>query len=185
LIGLLAASTLHLVFMVRCKPALFIVTVCCSIPSWIATRSYSSSLSNSSMHNTPLSANTIAPASMCRLRFSSYTTAAVKPTPELPLPVVLMQLGAMFIMARSSWDLPQPGSPHSKTLMSPLNRLPLSILISLPPNNWSSRAFFTSSLPWMYGQIDLAKFSTIFRSFDSVLISTMSSVSILMVLSEL
>mmetsp|Transcript_29811 Transcript_29811/g.78209 ORF Transcript_29811/g.78209 Transcript_29811/m.78209 type:complete len:247 (-) Transcript_29811:1274-2014(-) len=44
-------------------PALAIEMVCCSIASWIATRSDSLILSNSSMHTTPPSARTIAPPS--------------------------------------------------------------------------------------------------------------------------
>jgi len=39
-----------------------IVTVCCSMTSWVATLSESFILSNSSIHTTPLSARTIAPA---------------------------------------------------------------------------------------------------------------------------
>lgn len=136
------------------------------------------------MHNTPLSASTIAPASMCLFLFSSYTTAAVRPTPELPLPVVLMQFGAIFIIARSSWDLPQPGSPHRSMLMSPRNLLPLDIIISLPPKSWSRRAFLTSSLPSIYGHMDFARLLTMFESLDSFFMSKMSSVSILMLLSE-
>lgn len=174
--GLEAASTLQRVFMTRCNPALLMVTVCCSMPSWIATRSYSSSLSNSSMHNTPLSASTMAPASMCLFLFSSNTTAAVSPTPELPFPVVLMQFGLMFIIARSSCDLPHPGSPHSKMFTSPLSLLPFCMFISLPPSNCNSSAFFTSSFPSIYGQTDLAKFVTMFGSLDSFRMSNMSSV---------
>jgi len=44
-------------------PALAIVTLPCSITSWMAVLSMSDILSNSSMHTTPLSANTMAPAS--------------------------------------------------------------------------------------------------------------------------
>jgi hypothetical protein len=44
-------------------PALAIEIVCCSIASWIATRSCSRILSNSSMQTTPPSASTIAPPS--------------------------------------------------------------------------------------------------------------------------
>jgi hypothetical protein len=38
-------------------------------------------------------------------------TAAVRPTPEEPRPVVETLRGAMFMTARSSWDLATPGSP--------------------------------------------------------------------------
>jgi len=44
-----------------------------------------------------LSARTIAPASSCRSPVSlSVVTAAVKPTPLLPLPVVAIARGAVF-----------------------------------------------------------------------------------------
>lgn len=42
---------------------------------------------------------------------ASVVTAAVRPTPEEPRPVVDTQRGAMFITARSSCDLATPGSP--------------------------------------------------------------------------
>lgn len=41
----------------------------------------------------------------------SLVTAAVRPTPEDPRPVVDMASGAMFIMARRSCDLATEGSP--------------------------------------------------------------------------
>jgi len=61
--GLAAASTEHLAFRRAWMPALAIVTLPCSITSWMAVLSMSDILSNSSMHTTPLSANTMAPAS--------------------------------------------------------------------------------------------------------------------------
>lgn len=45
-------------------PALEIEMVCCSITSWMAVRSDSSILSNSSIQQIPLSANTSAPPSV-------------------------------------------------------------------------------------------------------------------------
>ena len=42
---------------------------------------------------------------------ASMVTAAVRPTPEEPRPVVETLRGAMFMTARSSWDLATPGSP--------------------------------------------------------------------------
>ena len=70
-------------------PALAIETVCCSITSWIAVRSASSILSNSSMQQIPLSASTSAPPSRTSSPVAlSRITAAVSPTPDEPLPVV-------------------------------------------------------------------------------------------------
>ena len=79
------------------------MTVYYSITSWIATLSKSFILSNSSMQTIPLSAKTIAPASRCLSPVSwSTTIAAVSPTPEDPLPVVLMASGAISIMCLNS-----------------------------------------------------------------------------------
>ncbi|KAK2366914.1 Minichromosome maintenance (MCM2/3/5) family protein [Trifolium repens] len=61
--GFAAATTLQRALSDAWIPALAIVTVCCSITSCIATRSWSFILSNSSMQTTPQSAGTIAPAS--------------------------------------------------------------------------------------------------------------------------
>lgn len=63
--------------------------VCCSITSWIAVRSASAILSNSSMQQMPRSASTKAPPSrvISPVR-GSRITAAVKPTPDDPRPVV-------------------------------------------------------------------------------------------------
>ena len=64
---LAAARTEHREFSVVVMPALAIEMVCCSMASWMATRSSSRILSNSSMHTTPPSASTIAPPSMAKL----------------------------------------------------------------------------------------------------------------------
>ena len=48
----------------------------------------------------------------------SEVTAAVKPTPEEPRPVVDMAKGAIFIMALRSWDLATEGSPTIIIFMS-------------------------------------------------------------------
>lgn len=63
--------------------------VCCSITSWMAVRSASAILSNSSMQHTPRSARTKAPPSrvISPVR-GSRITAAVRPTPDEPRPVV-------------------------------------------------------------------------------------------------
>jgi hypothetical protein len=70
-------------------PALAIEMVYYSITSWIAVLSYSSILSNSSIQQTPMSAITSAPPSKAISPvWGSLRIAAVRPTPELPLPVV-------------------------------------------------------------------------------------------------
>lgn len=76
-VGLVAAHTLAMEM------------VCCSITSWMAVRSASAILSNSSIQQTPRSARTKAPPSkvISPVR-GSRITAAVKPTPEDPRPVV-------------------------------------------------------------------------------------------------
>mmetsp|Transcript_21945 Transcript_21945/g.54284 ORF Transcript_21945/g.54284 Transcript_21945/m.54284 type:complete len:252 (-) Transcript_21945:430-1185(-) len=61
--GLAAASTAARELSTVVMPALAILIVCCSIASWIATRSSSRILSNSSMHTHPPSASTMAPPS--------------------------------------------------------------------------------------------------------------------------
>lgn len=88
-LGFAAAKTAVLAFNVVIIPAFVIETVCCSITSWIAVRSCSYILSNSSIQQIPMSARTNAPASKeSYFDIGSQTIAAVKPTPELPLPVV-------------------------------------------------------------------------------------------------
>ena len=60
----------------------------CSMTSWMAVRSMSDILSNSSIQTTPRSAKTMAPASKRRSPDSgSVVTAAVKPTPDEPRPL--------------------------------------------------------------------------------------------------
>jgi hypothetical protein len=56
--GLAAARTEVLALSVVVMPALAMETVCCSITSWMAVRSLSSILSNSSMQQMPMSAST-------------------------------------------------------------------------------------------------------------------------------
>lgn len=56
--GLAAARTEVRALSVVVMPALAMETVCCSITSWMAVRSLSSILSNSSMQQMPMSANT-------------------------------------------------------------------------------------------------------------------------------
>nr|CAA79690.1 unknown [Saccharomyces cerevisiae] len=83
--------------------ALDIEIVCCSITSWIAVLSLSSILSNSSIQQIPLSASTKAPPSRIISSVTgSFMTAAVRPTPEEPLPVVYTPRGDILQMAFSS-----------------------------------------------------------------------------------
>ena len=85
----------------------------------MATLSMSDILSNSSIQTTPLSARTMAPASRRRSPVSlSVVTAAVRPTPEEPRPVVAIARGAVFRTKRSNWDLAVDGSPTIKMLIS-------------------------------------------------------------------
>mmetsp|Transcript_63592 Transcript_63592/g.201109 ORF Transcript_63592/g.201109 Transcript_63592/m.201109 type:complete len:286 (-) Transcript_63592:1146-2003(-) len=110
--GLAAASTAVRAFREVVMPALAMDTVCCSITSWMAVRSLSSILSNSSMQQMPLSASTSAPPSSTNsLVTGSRVTAAVKPTPLDPLPVVYTPRGATEAMCLRSCDLATPGSP--------------------------------------------------------------------------
>jgi hypothetical protein len=131
-------------------------------------------LSNSSMQTTPLSASTIAPASSLLSPVSwSVVTAAVRPTPEEPRPVVAMALGAVHntylhktplgtletVVADcylKSCDLATLGSPINKTLMSPRNLVPLGNTFSTPPSNRHSMARLMYSCPWIEGASDLA-----------------------------
>jgi len=133
-------------------PAFAIVTVCCSITSWMATRSASDILSNSSMQTTPPSASTIAPASSRRSPVSpSVVTAAVSPTPLLPRPVVLMASGATCMTARSSCDFATEGSPTMRQLMSPRKCPPFFRFFSTPPMSSSTSARLMAAWPQMEG----------------------------------
>mmetsp|Transcript_36893 Transcript_36893/g.113694 ORF Transcript_36893/g.113694 Transcript_36893/m.113694 type:complete len:213 (+) Transcript_36893:1097-1735(+) len=152
--GLAAATTLQRALSCTCMPALEMVTHCCSMASWMATRSFWPILSNSSMQMKPRSARTMAPASRVNSREpGSFVMAAVSPTPLEPRPVVLMASGAVFMTKRSICDLPQDGSPTSSTLMSPRRCVPFERFFSVPPTICRSRPSFTSSWP----QIDGAK----------------------------
>lgn len=137
-------------------PALAIDTVCCSITSWIAVRSYSLILSNSSMQHTPISARTNAPAYRnTYLVCGSMVIAAVKPTPELPFPVVYTPLGAIWAMCFNSCDFAIPGSPINATFIYP-RILKLSyVTFVTPPTISNNNAFFTVYKPKISGARDL------------------------------
>mmetsp|Transcript_8874 Transcript_8874/g.27591 ORF Transcript_8874/g.27591 Transcript_8874/m.27591 type:complete len:213 (-) Transcript_8874:838-1476(-) len=156
--GFAAARTLHRALRVTCMPALAMVTHCCSMASWMATRSPRLILSNSSMQITPRSARTMAPASRLNSREPcSRIMAAVRPTPLEPRPVVLTASGAMFMTKRSICDFPQEGSPTSSTLMSPRRCVPLARFFSVPPTICSSRPSFTPSCPQIEGANERAR----------------------------
>ena len=152
-------------------PAFAIVTVCCSITSWIATLSASFILSNSSIHTTPRSAKTIAPASNLRSPLSwSVVTAAVKPTPEEPLPVVLTAYAATPSTHLNSCDLATEGSPTIRQLISPRMWVPFFKFFSLPPRSRRMRALLMFSCPHMEGAKDFP--SSASRVFGSSLLGS-------------
>ena len=122
-VGFEAARMLALAFRVATMPPFAMETTCCSMAGWIAPLSSSRILSISSMQQTPMSARTRAPASRVKLPVPpSLTTAAVSPAAVEPLPVVSRPLGATLAANWRSWLFPVPGSPTSRTLMSPLIR---------------------------------------------------------------
>ena len=146
--GLAAAMTEHRAWRLVTMPALEMEMDCCSIASWMLTRSWSFILSNSSIRHTPRSANTNAPPSNTHSRVTgSLCTAAVRPTALAPFPVVYTHRPAVFSTYFRNWLFATPGSPRSKQLMSPLSRvLPLTIF-SWPPNSASAMPALMSSWP--------------------------------------
>ena len=133
-------------------PALEMEMLCCSIASWMDTRSLSFILSNSSIRHTPRSASTSAPPSSVHSRVTgSLCTAAVSPTAEAPLPVVYTARCAVFSTYLRNCDLAVPGSPSSSTLMSPLSLALPATCFSWPPKSASASASLMSSCPWMLG----------------------------------
>ena len=155
--GFAAASTAVRALSVVVIPALAMDTVCCSITSWIAVRSLSSILSNSSMQQMPLSASTSAPPSRTISPVTvSRCTEAVKPTPELPRPVVYTPRGATETMCFRSCDLATPGSPIRQMCTSPLILMPSGSARVVPPHSSSSRAFLMSACPKISGAMDCA-----------------------------
>lgn len=156
-------------------PALAMVTVCCSMTSCIATRSMSDILSNSSMQTTPRSARTIAPASRRRSPVSrSVVTAAVKPTPELPRPVVAIARGAVPRTNRRSCDFAVDGSPTMSRLMSPRICVPFRRFFSAPPRRRSRMASLILSCPKIEGASDWDSNRNMSRRLASWLICRMS-----------
>mmetsp|Transcript_5151 Transcript_5151/g.21026 ORF Transcript_5151/g.21026 Transcript_5151/m.21026 type:complete len:207 (-) Transcript_5151:272-892(-) len=134
-------------------PALAMEIVCCSIASWIATRSSSRILSNSSMHTHPPSAKTIAPPSNMNPPSESLTTDAVKPAAEDPFPEVYTQMGAVFSTNLRNCDLAVDGSPINRTLTSPRNFAPSCVVFLEPEKSNDATAALMSSAPKMAGAI--------------------------------
>ena len=83
-------------------------------------------------------------------------TAAVKPTPDDPLPVVYTPLGETIDMYFNNYDLATPGSPINAILISPLIFIPSCPFMLVPLTIYNSNAFFTSSIPKISGAIDPA-----------------------------
>ena len=174
--GFAAARTEHLALRLACIPALAIVTVCCSMASWMATLSASLILSNSSTQTIPRSASTIAPASnLLSLVSGSEVTAAVKPTPLDPLPVVDTARGAIVMTDLNNWLLAVEGSPTMSIFTSPLKWVPLSKFFSTPLNNCNASAFLITAWPWILGARLLPSTSKISPLFPKDLIILTSS----------
>ena len=146
--GFAAAMTEHRACSEVTMPALEIEMDCCSIASWMDTRSWSFILSNSSIRQTPLSAMTKAPPCNTHSRVTgSFCTAAVRPTADAPLPVAYTARLAVFSTYFKNWDLATPGSPNRSMLMSPLSLVfPLTIF-SWPPKSASAMPALMSSCP--------------------------------------
>ena len=144
LIGFAAAITEHLAYKDVTIPAFEIEIDCYSMASWIEVLSWSFILSNSSIRQIPLSANTKAPPSKVHsLVTGSLWTPAVRPTALAPFPVVYTHLWNTCSTYLRNYDLAVPGSPKSKTLMSPLILCFPPISLDSPPNIASASAFLT------------------------------------------
>ena len=141
-------------------PALAMETVCCSMTSCNIDRALSDILSNSSMQQIPLSESTRAPDSRTMSFDSgSRVTYAVRPTAEEPLPEVYIPRGAMRWTYVNNCDLATPGSPTSKTFISPRTlfaAVPLNVLF-VAPKSWHSSPFFTSSNSQIDGASDATR----------------------------
>lgn len=74
----------------------------------------------------------------------SLMTEAVRPAALLPLPEVYTPIGDTFSTNLSSWLLAVPGSPSSRTLMSPLRVRPSGRRLREPPNKRQAIDFLMS-----------------------------------------
>jgi len=127
----------------------------------------------------PLSARTIAPAAKYLSPVSlSKITAAVRPTPDVPLPVVFITSGAIDKILLNNYDFAVDGSPITKILISPLKWVPFSRVFSIPPSNISNKANLISSCPYIDGAIDYDSiFSTSYFSAKDFIFLTSSIVT--------
>ena len=132
-------------------PAFAMDMVCCSIASWIATRSSSRILSNSSMQTHPPSASTMAPPSRWNSPSPPRMTDAVRPAAEEPLPLVYTQIGAVFSTNFKNCDFAVDGSPINSTLTSPRRRAPSCVVFRDPEKRSVATAALMSSPPKMAG----------------------------------
>lgn len=67
-----------------------------------------------------------------------------------------MPLGVICAINFNNYDLATPGSPIKPILMFPLIITLSGNLIVVPPTSYKSSAFFTSVIPKISGQIELA-----------------------------
>lgn len=84
----------------------------------------------------------------------SVVTAAVRPTPDEPRPVVAIARWATCSTKRRNCDLATDGSPISSRLMSPRMRDPFDSCRSTPPSSSSKMARLICSWPWIDGAIE-------------------------------
>ena len=174
--GFAAANTLVSARNVAWTFALLMVIVCCSIASCIALLSWGSIFSNSSIQIKPLLARTIAPASKLHpLKYSSLTTVAVKPAPEVDFPTTYLPFGEISAIKFRVTDLATPGSPISKMCISPLLLCPSAWIFLTPPKSCKTSEFFISSYPQTLGIILFLNLSKISGSFESSRICFSSS----------
>ena len=146
--GFAAAITAQRLDSVVTMPALEMEMVCCSIASWMAVRSWSLILSNSSIRQIPESASTMAPpSSVYSPVWWSFLTLAVRPAAEAPLPVVNTALWLVFSTYFKHCDLAIPGSPRMSTLMSPRMRCWPAATFCTPPNMAIAMDVFTCFSP--------------------------------------
>ncbi len=90
--------------------------------------------------------------------YGSRTTAAVRPTPELPFPVVYTPRGAKNEICLSNCDFAIPGSPNNATFIYPLIFKLSGVVFVTPPVMSKSNAFLTDYRPYIYGAIDRDNF---------------------------